>query len=76
VVLEQAETMAEAAANALLKTLEEPGQATLILHRQLNLYCQPWYRAVTYSFYRLDLAGMTQVLRRTGNEEILTSLRC
>jgi len=29
VVLEQAETMAEAA-NALLKTLEEPGQATLI----------------------------------------------
>jgi len=28
--LEQAETMAEAAANALLKTLEEPGQATLI----------------------------------------------
>jgi len=30
VVWEQAETMAEAAANALLKTLEEPGQATLI----------------------------------------------
>ena len=31
VVIEQAEAMAEAAANALLKTLEEPGQATLIL---------------------------------------------
>ncbi|MCJ8282849.1 MAG: ATP-binding protein, partial [Rivularia sp. ALOHA_DT_140] len=31
VVLEQAETMAESAANALLKTLEEPGKATLIL---------------------------------------------
>ena len=30
VVIEQAEAMAEAAANALLKTLEEPGQATLI----------------------------------------------
>jgi len=44
--------MAEAAANALLKTLEEPGQATLILHQQLNLYCQPWYRAVVF-LYRL-----------------------
>lgn len=31
VVIEQAETMAEAAANGLLKTLEEPGLATLIL---------------------------------------------
>ncbi len=31
VVVEDAETMAESAANALLKTLEEPGRATLIL---------------------------------------------
>jgi len=31
VVLEQAETMPEVAANALLKTLEEPGKATIIL---------------------------------------------
>ena len=31
VVLEHAEQMPEASANALLKTLEEPGQATLIL---------------------------------------------
>ncbi len=31
VVIEQAETMAEGAANALLKTLEEPGKALLIL---------------------------------------------
>jgi DNA polymerase III subunit delta' len=31
VVLEQAETLNEAAANGLLKTLEEPGQASLIL---------------------------------------------
>jgi DNA polymerase III subunit delta' len=31
VVVEAAETMAEAPANALLKTLEEPGRATLIL---------------------------------------------
>jgi len=49
--VEQAETMAEAAANALLKTLEEPGQATLILlHRQLNLYCRPWYRCQRIPF--------------------------
>ncbi|WP_448525271.1 DNA polymerase III subunit delta' [Parathermosynechococcus lividus] len=31
VVIEQAQTLNEAAANALLKTLEEPGRATLIL---------------------------------------------
>ena len=31
VVIEQAETMAEPAANGLLKTLEEPGRATIIL---------------------------------------------
>jgi DNA polymerase-3 subunit delta' len=31
VVIEQAEAMAEAAANALLKTLEEPGQGLLVL---------------------------------------------
>ncbi len=31
VVLEEAQTMAEATANALLKTLEEPGRATLLL---------------------------------------------
>jgi len=31
VVLEQAETMPETAANALLKTLEEPGKATIML---------------------------------------------
>ncbi|HTL88277.1 MAG TPA: DNA polymerase III subunit delta', partial [Leptolyngbya sp.] len=31
VVIEQAETLPEAAANALLKTLEEPGRATIIL---------------------------------------------
>ncbi|MDP5017137.1 MAG: DNA polymerase III subunit delta', partial [Dolichospermum sp.] len=31
IVLEQAETMAESAANGLLKTLEEPGKETLIL---------------------------------------------
>jgi DNA polymerase-3 subunit delta' len=73
VVLEQAETMAEAAANALLKTLEEPGQATLILIAPAVESLLPTLvsRCQRIPFYRLDLAGMTQVLRHTGNEEIL-----
>ena len=65
--------MAEAAANALLKTLEEPGQATLILIAPAVESLLPTLvsRCQRIPFYRLDLAGMTQVLRHTGNEEIL-----
>lgn len=73
VVLEQAETMAESAANALLKTLEEPGKATLILIapspdailQTLVSRCQK------IPFYRLDNAAVTEVLTKTGNSEIL-----
>ena len=73
VVLEQAETMAEAAANALLKTLEEPGQATLILIAPSSESLLPTLvsRCQKIPFYRLDSAGMTQVLRQTDLEEIL-----
>ena len=73
VVLEQAETMAEAAANALLKTLEEPGQATLILIAPAAESLLPTLvsRCQRIPFYRLDKAWMAQVLRHTGNEEIL-----
>ena len=73
VVLEQAETMAEAAANALLKKLEEPGQATLILIAPSSESLLPTLvsRCQRIPFYRLDLAGMTQVLRQKGHEEIL-----
>jgi DNA polymerase-3 subunit delta' len=73
VVLEQAETMVEAAANALLKTLEEPGQATLILIAAADESLLPTLvsRCQRIPFYRLDLAGMAQVLRQTGNEAIL-----
>lgn len=73
VVLEQAETMAEAAANALLKTLEEPGQATLILIAPSPESVLPTLvsRCQRIPFYRLDVGSVTQVLTQTGNEEIL-----
>lgn len=73
VVLEQAETMAEAAANALLKTLEEPGQATLILIVPSVESVLPTLvsRCQRIPFYRLNAAAMAQVLTQTGHEEIL-----
>jgi DNA polymerase III subunit delta' len=73
VVLEQAETMAEAAANALLKTLEEPGQATLILIAPSpeSLLSTIVSRCQRIPFYRLDTAAMAQVLKQTGHAEIL-----
>lgn len=73
VVLEQAETMAEAAANALLKTLEEPGQATLILIAPSAESLLPTLgsRCQKIPFYRLNPVEMAQVLTQTGNQEIL-----
>ncbi len=73
VVLEQAETMAESAANALLKTLEEPGQATLILIAPASESLLPTLvsRCQRLPFYRLDQTRMAQVLVKTGHEEIL-----
>jgi DNA polymerase III subunit delta' len=73
VVLEQAETMAEAAANALLKTLEEPGRATLILIAPSLDSILPTLisRCQRIPFYRLDTAAMSEVLNKTGHAEIL-----
>lgn len=73
VVLEQAETMAEAAANALLKTLEEPGRATLILIAPSVESVLPTLvsRCQRIPFYRLDAASMAEVLTKTGHEGIL-----
>lgn len=74
VVLEQAETMAEAAANALLKTLEEPGQATLILIAPAAEALLPTLvsRCQRIPFYRLNPDAMAQVLRQTSHGEILS----
>lgn len=73
VVLTEAETMAEAAANGLLKTLEEPGQATLILIAPgpdallptLVSRCQP------IPFHRLSEEQMALVLAQAGKAGIL-----
>lgn len=74
VVLEQAETMAEAAANALLKTLEEPGQATIILIAPAAESLLPTLvsRCQRIPFYRLTPEAMAQVLRQINYEQILT----
>jgi DNA polymerase-3 subunit delta' len=73
VILDDAHTMAEAAANGLLKTLEEPGQATLILIAPsvdsllptLVSRCQP------IPFRRLTPEAIAQVLTQIGQAEIL-----
>ena len=74
VVLEQAETMAESAANGLLKTLEEPGRATIILIAPGLESLLPTLvsRCQRIPFYRLDKNAMKQVLQKTGNQEIVS----
>ncbi len=74
VVIEQTETMNESAANGLLKTLEEPGRATLILITPSLDSLLPTIvsRCQRIPFYRLKTEDMNQVLQQTGNQEILT----
>jgi DNA polymerase-3 subunit delta' len=73
VVIEQAEAMQEAAANALLKTLEEPGQATLILLAPAIESLLPTLvsRCQRIPFYGLSTTAVAQVLERSGYAEIL-----
>jgi DNA polymerase-3 subunit delta' len=73
VVLEQAETMAEPAANALLKTLEEPGNAILILLAPSADALLPTIvsRCQRIPFQRLAPEAIAQVLQQTGHPEIL-----
>ena len=75
VVIEQSERMAESAANALLKTLEEPGQATMILMAPDQQALLPTLisRCQSIPFRRLNSAQMAEVLARTGHSEILES---
>jgi DNA polymerase-3 subunit delta' len=74
IVLEEAQSMNEGAANALLKTLEEPGKATLILIAPSVDALLPTLvsRCQRIPFYRLSLSAMEEVLTQTGKEEILT----
>jgi DNA polymerase III subunit delta' len=73
VVLEQAESMAEPAANGLLKTLEEPGRATLILLAPSVDALLPTLvsRCQRVPFQRLSTEAIAQVLEQTGHQEIL-----
>jgi DNA polymerase-3 subunit delta' len=73
VVLEDAETMAEATANALLKTLEEPGAATLILIAPSVDALLPTLvsRCQRIPFQPLSVEAIAQVLTQTGHAEIL-----
>lgn len=70
VVIEGAETMAEPAANGLLKTLEEPGKATLILIAPGldNLLPTLVSRCQLIPFHRLSRQNLDQVL-----SQVLTS---
>ncbi|MGB6016004.1 MAG: DNA polymerase III subunit delta', partial [Nodosilinea sp.] len=65
VVIEAAETMAEGAANGLLKTLEEPGQATIILLAPGPQSLLPTLvsRCQTIPFQRLNATDMATVLQ-------------
>lgn len=64
IVIDGAETMSEAAANALLKVLEEPGQATLILIAQTSNHLLPtiYSRCQTIRFKRLTPELLAQVM--------------
>jgi DNA polymerase III subunit delta' len=73
VVMEAAQTMAEGAANGLLKTLEEPGQATIILLAPGPQSLLPTLvsRCQTIPFARLDPDHLAAVLRQVEQSAIL-----
>ena len=71
VVIETAEAMPEAAANALLKTLEEPGHGLLILLSAApeRLLSTIRSRCQLIRFLRLGDADVQQVLQRCGEQK-------
>jgi len=75
VVLEQSETMGEGSANGLLKTLEEPGKAALILIAPSVDSLLPTLisRCQKIQFNRLNPAAMALVLQQAGFGEILSN---
>ncbi len=73
VVMEAAQTMAEGAANGLLKTLEEPEQATIILLAPGPQSLLPTLvsRCQVIPFARLGPDDMTEVLSQTEQSDVL-----
>ncbi|MDY6784189.1 MAG: DNA polymerase III subunit delta' [Cyanobacteriota bacterium] len=74
VVIEEAQLMGEAAANALLKTLEEPGRATLVLIAPSGDALLPTLvsRCQRIPFSPLSREELQQVLERVGRTDILS----
>ena len=72
VVVEGAETANEAAANALLKTLEEPGRSMLILLAPSPAALLPTLvsRCARIPFYRLADREMVRVLQQVGRGDL------
>lgn len=73
VVIDQADLMAEGAANGLLKTLEEPGQATIIVIASSEAALLPTIvsRCTRIPFYRLSPELLEQVLKSQGYGDIV-----
>ena len=73
VIIEEAQTMAESAANALLKTLEEPGKATIIMIAPDTnaLLTTLVSRCQQIKFNSLSQTDLAQVLEKNGYGEIL-----
>ena len=73
IVIEQADSMAEAAANGLLKTLEEPARATLVLLANSADVLLPTIvsRCQKISFQRLSQSAIAQVLTQAGYANLL-----
>ena len=73
VVIEEAQTMAEAPANALLKTLEEPGDATIVLLVPSADSILPTLvsRCQKIPFYRLPQEDVAHILQEKGYQHIL-----
>lgn len=73
VIIEDAQTMAESAANGLLKTLEEPGKATIILIAPNTDSLLPTLisRCQQIKFNSLSATDLAQVLQENGYGEIL-----
>lgn len=73
IAIEHAETMPEGAANALLKTLEEPGKATIIVIASSVESLLPTIvsRCQQVPFQRLDRSLMVEILTKLGKTEIL-----
>jgi DNA polymerase-3 subunit delta' len=72
VIIEDAQTMTEASANALLKTLEEPGQATIVMMAVAADLLLPTLvsRCQRIFFSRLSVSNLENILQNRGYQEI------